>query len=180
MRADAQRNYERILAAAADAFAADGPEASLNDIARRAGIGPGTLYRHFPNRQALQAAIVGDRVDALCARADELAAADPDSALRQWLHAFLVHARTDHGLGGATLAGDDLGFDCHARIHDAAANMLARAQREGGARADVTPSQVIQLVVGIALAPARSDAAPDEPHRLLEIVIDGLYRGPST
>ncbi|MFX0580315.1 TetR/AcrR family transcriptional regulator [Nocardia nepalensis] len=174
MRVDAQRNYERVLEAATAAFAQDGPEASLNDIARRAGVGPGTLYRHFPNRQALQAAVLRERIEALCGRAEKLAAAEPIAALTDWLGAVLVHARTDHGLGGAVLAGPiDLGFDCKQAIHRAGAALLARAQRTGSIRADIAIDDVIQLVAGIALA-ARHGADPDQPARLLGLVMDAL------
>lgn len=157
-RADARRNRERILEAAREAYAEAGPEASLNEIARRAGVGPGTLYRHFPSRAALLTAVLKDRVDALCGRTDELLAADSaDDALDDWLRAFLAHARVNQGLGGALLieeleTPDALGFDCHQRIHDTASSLLTRAQTEGTARKDLLTADMIQLVVGIAVS----------------------------
>ncbi|MEV4239997.1 MULTISPECIES: TetR/AcrR family transcriptional regulator [unclassified Nocardia] len=174
MRVDAQRNYERVLEAATAAFAEEGPEASLNEIARRAGVGAGTLYRHFPNRQALQAAVLSERIETLCARAEELRAGEPSTALIEWLCALLVHARTDHGLGGAVLAGPiDLGFDCQLAIRQAGATLLTRAQQDGGIRAEVGIDDVIQLVAGIALA-ARHGTDPEQPDRLLRLVTDAL------
>ncbi|MEV6139948.1 TetR/AcrR family transcriptional regulator [Nocardia sp. NPDC051990] len=174
MRVDAQRNYERVLEAATAAFAQEGPGASLNEIARCAGVGPGTLYRHFPNRQALQAAVLSERIEKLCGQAEELASHEPTAALTAWLRALLVHARTDHGLGGAVLAGPvDLGFDCQQAIHRSGTALLTRAQRDGGIRADVAIDDVIQLVAGIALA-AQHGTDPEQPDRLLRLVTDAL------
>jgi AcrR family transcriptional regulator len=161
LRAHARRNHARVVAAAREVFAEAGPEASLNEIARRAEVGPGTLYRHFPNRRALQIAVLRDRIEALCGRGDELLnSASPDDALAEWLRAFLAHARSGQGLGGAvmTAAQDELGFDCHERIRD-----------------DLPPGDLLQLVVGVALATAHTDDA-DEPDRLLGIVLDAVLQ----
>jgi AcrR family transcriptional regulator len=178
-RADAQRNYARVVAAAHKVFAEAGPEASLNEIARRADVGPGTLHRHFPTRRALLAAVLRDRIEALCRRADELLSVDsPDVALADWLRAFLAHARGNQGLGGAlmtTTEPDELGFDCHQRILDAAAGLLTNAQRSGTARADLSSGDLLQLVVGIALATTHVDDA-DQPDRLLALVLDAVGR----
>lgn len=180
-RADAIRNRERIVAAAREAYAEAGPEASLNEIARRAGVGPGTLYRHFPHRGALLTAVLKDRVDALCGRAEELLAANPaDDALDAWLRAFLAHARVNQGLGGALLVeesgtADALGFDCHQRIHDTAAGLLTRAQAEGTARTDVLPGDMVQLVVGIALSTPHDTSDPEQPGRLLDLALDAIH-----
>ncbi|MFC5746772.1 TetR/AcrR family transcriptional regulator [Actinomadura rugatobispora] len=177
-RADARRNRERIVEAARETFAAEGPGASLNEIARRAGIGPGTLYRHFPNRAALQAAVLQDRIERLCARAAELReTASPDEALALWLRAFLAHARTDHGLAGQLMVDGrgGLGIDCHQMIRDAAASVLDRARSAGAARPDVSPADMIDLVVGVALAAGEPDPAdPGRPERLLGLVLDAL------
>ncbi len=179
-RADARRNYARVVAAAHEVFAEAGPEASLNEIARRADVGPGTLYRHFPSRGALLTAVLRDRIEALCGRADELLATEsPDAALAEWLHAFLAHARSGQGLGGALMTSepDDLGFDCHQRIRDAAAGLLENAQRAGTARADLGPGDLLQLVVGVALATVRT-ADPEEPARLLGLILDAIPAPP--
>jgi AcrR family transcriptional regulator len=177
-RADARRNYERVVAAAHEVFAEAGPEASLNEIARRAGVGPGTLYRHFPTRHALLTAVLRDRIEALCGRADELLAAEsPDAALAEWLRVFLANARSGQGLGSALMTGgpDELGFDCHQQIRDAAAELLTNAQRAGTARADLEPGDLLQLVVGIALTTTHT-ADTDEPSRLLSLVLDVIPR----
>ncbi|MFD9909351.1 TetR/AcrR family transcriptional regulator [Streptomyces sp. NPDC059063] len=183
-RADALRNRERIVAAAREAFAEAGPEASLNDIARRAGVGPGTLYRNFSGRPELLAAVLKDRIDTLCAHADDLLTADSAyDALEEWLRAFLTHACVNQGLGGALMleqleASGALGADCHQRIHDAAAGLLTRAQEGGTARPDLSPSDLLHLVVGIALSTARMSAPspedPEQPERLLHLVLDAV------
>ncbi|MCF2527593.1 TetR/AcrR family transcriptional regulator [Yinghuangia soli] len=184
-RADARQNRERVLAAAREVFTESGPEASLNEIARRAGVGPGTLYRHFPNRHALVAAVVKDRVTALCGHADGLLAADrpADEALADWLRAFLEHARTQHGMGVAAMiadadaagggaeAGGELDLNCHLSIHNSAEALLGRAREAGSVRRDLSADDLIQLVVGIALSTARSPD-PDQPERLLALVLD--------
>ncbi|MGW0531610.1 TetR/AcrR family transcriptional regulator [Streptomyces sp. NPDC003032] len=188
-RADARRNRERIVAAAREAFSEAGPDASLNDIARRAGVGPGTLYRHFPARHALLTAVLKDRIDTLCDRADELAdATSPDEALTEWLRAFLAHARGSHGLGGALMAEEPHpqphtpdapdSFDCHQRIQDTAHRLLTRAQRTGTARRDLTAPDLVQLIVGIALSTAHTTADPGRPERLLALVLDAVSARP--
>ncbi|WP_234320831.1 TetR/AcrR family transcriptional regulator [Streptomyces sp. NRRL B-1381] len=166
-------------------FAASGPEASLNEIARRAGVGPGTLYRHFPNRPALLSAVLGERIAALCARAEELSATEPpDAALAAWLHAFLVHARVNRGLVGAHLvdeqdgpgaegAGDGPG-DCHRLILEAASGLLTRAQTDGTARGDLAADDLVHLVIGIALSTTQSRDV-EQPGRLLSLVLDAAY-----
>src|ERR1700734_1041018 len=90
-RADALRNYDKLIAAARDAFAQDGVSTSLEEIARRAGVGIGTLYRHFPNRQALLEAVYVDEVEALCRSAADHAELPPWEALVGWLHRFVAY-----------------------------------------------------------------------------------------
>ncbi|GAA2781399.1 helix-turn-helix domain-containing protein [Kitasatospora sp. CM 4170] len=177
-RTDARRNRERLLAAAQEVFAETGAEASLNEIARRAGVGPGTLYRHFPTRAALLAAVLRERVERLCARAGELVTSRPaDRALVEWLGAFLTHARTHQGLAGALLleASDELGADCHRLIEDAAAEVLTHAQREGTARPDLTPGDLLQLALGVALTTTGAEPEDDaRAERLLALVLDAV------
>ncbi|MFK4068666.1 TetR/AcrR family transcriptional regulator [Streptomyces sp. NPDC029674] len=183
-RADARRNRERILAAAREAFAEYGAEASLNEIVRRAGVGPGTLYRHFPTRPALLTAVLQDRIDTLCGHGDELLTADsPDGALSTWLRAFLAHARVNQGLGGALLVEepegpDALGSDCHQRIQDTAHRLLTRAQQSGTARPDLTAADLVQLVIGVALSTTHTTTDPSQPDRLLALVLDAVHHRP--
>ncbi|MFE2932277.1 TetR/AcrR family transcriptional regulator [Streptomyces sp. NPDC059221] len=183
-RTDARLNRERLIATAQEVFAEAGPEASLNEVARRAGVGPGTLYRHFPNRSALLTAILKDRIETLCELAETLSSSESaDDALTQWLRAFLVHARVNQGLGGALMVEEPVaepvapGLDCHRLILNAATGLLAQAQRRGTARADLTADDLVQLVVGIALSTARSHDA-EQPDRLLALVLDATYGTP--
>src|SRR3954454_21665376 len=105
LRADARRNRDRLLAVAAEAFAADGADASLDAIARRAGVGSGTLYRHFPTREALIKAVYWARVEQVCARGAELrAAGDPVAALAEWLR-LLASLSTRDGVTATLLFG---------------------------------------------------------------------------
>ncbi|MFI8372077.1 TetR/AcrR family transcriptional regulator [Streptomyces sp. NPDC085466] len=180
-RADARLNRERLVAAARDVFAASGPGASLNEIARRAGVGPGTLYRHFPHRSALLAAVLADRIETLGAHAERLLASeDADDALARWLRAFLAHARVNQGMGGALLVDSpdaSLGFDCHRRILDMAAGLLDRAQRHGTVRADLSADDLLQLVIGIALTTAHTERV-EQPELLLDLVLDAAHAAP--
>ncbi|MFG3529997.1 TetR/AcrR family transcriptional regulator [Streptomyces sp. NPDC047917] len=179
-RTDARLNRERLIATAQEVFTEAGPEASLNEVARRAGVGPGTLYRHFPNRSALLTAVLRDRIETLCALAGTLSSSESaDDALAQWLRAFLTHARVNQGLGGALMVEEPVapGFDCHRLILNTAAELLARAQLRGTARADLTADDLVQLVVGIALSTARSHDA-EQPDRLLALVLDATYGTP--
>ncbi|MGW0788834.1 TetR/AcrR family transcriptional regulator [Streptomyces sp. NPDC002911] len=179
-RTDARLNRERLVATAWEVFAEAGPGASLNEIARRAGVGPGTLYRHFPNRSALLTAVLRDRVETLCEQAEGLLTSDSaDDALAQWLRAFLAHARANHGMGSALMVDEPgaLGLNCHQLILDAAAGLLTRAQQLGTARVDLAADDLVQLVVGIALSTAhRSDRG--QPERLLALMLDAIHGTP--
>ncbi|MGW1225275.1 TetR/AcrR family transcriptional regulator [Streptomyces sp. NPDC002530] len=179
-RADARLNRERLVAAAHEEFTEAGPEASLNAIARRAGVGPGTLYRHFPHRRALVTAVLADRIRILCERAEAFSAAyGPDEALARWLDAFLTHARANQGIGGALMidGAEEPDLDCHRLILDAALRVLVRAQREGTVRPDLTAEDLIRLVTGIALATVR-DADEEPARRLLSLVRDAARARP--
>jgi AcrR family transcriptional regulator len=176
MRADARRNYERLLAAARDAFTEHGTDAHLDDIARRAAVGPGTLYRHFPTREALLAAVYRGDVEQMAVRAGELCQTlSPDEALTAWLGLQLEYIKHKRGLGAAvkTMLGADsetLAW-CRETMRGALRGLLTRAQADGMVRSDVDAADVLRLVHAVGMA---SESAPEDADRLLAIVLDGL------
>jgi AcrR family transcriptional regulator len=185
MRADARRNYEKLLSAAATAFAEHGADdVSLEEIARRAGVGIGTLYRHFPTRQALLEGVYRDQVEAMRARADELlAVVPPDEALALWLRDLLEFGRTKRMLTRAMLTtlnkDSELMSSCSSMMRGAATDVLTSAQQAGAARADANAADLMRLVHAISLT---TDWAPDDhdqADRLLALVLDGLRSQPA-
>ena len=184
MRADAQRNYDRLLRAALAAFAEHGADdASLEEIARRAGVGIGTLYRHFPTRQALLEAVYRDQVEALRARADELRESDsPADALAAWLRSLVAFSSTKRSLTTALLAtlgkDSDLLSACSMVICGAADTLLIRAQQAGVVRADADARDLIRLVHAVNIATQRGPADPGQTDRLLGLILDGLRPQP--
>lgn len=185
MRADARRNYERLLAAAAAAFAEHGADdVSLEEIARRAGVGIGTLYRHFPARQALLEAVYKDQVDGLEVLAGKLAAAEsPADALADWMRAFVAFGRTKRSLSAALVAtigkDSELMSRCSATLRSCTDMLLDRAKQAGLVREDVRSADVLRLSHGLLLA---TDAAPSDPaqaERLMGLLVDGLLAGGS-
>ncbi|WP_246430468.1 TetR/AcrR family transcriptional regulator [Streptomyces rectiverticillatus] len=183
MRADARRNYERLLTEARTAFTEHGTEASLEDIARRAGVGIGTLYRHFPNRTALMSAVFQGEVDGLLARSRELLASpEPCRALLDWLRACVAHASTYRGLSRALLAAqaDEASAmsRCSLPLREAGSVLLARAQAAGAVRAGVDIVDVMQLTNAISLAAEQSPDDPRLPDRLLSLTLQGLAATP--
>ncbi len=176
-RADALRNHDRLISAARDAFAEDGASTSLEEIARRAGVGIGTLYRHFPTRQALLEAVYIEEVEALARSAADLAAEPPWDALAGWLHRFVGYMATKQALAQELLSYTerDTGVfqTCRAEIYDAGEPLLKRAQQAGVVRADTNLVEVIQMVGGIA----KIAAPPREIEHILDVALDGLrYR----
>src|SRR5215469_3364104 len=162
MRADAQRNYTRLLDAAGAAFIERGADdVSLEEVARRAGVGIGTLYRHFPTRQALLEAVYRDQVETLDARADELIGSDdaPGAALAAWLRALMAFSSTKQSLTSALLATiskeSDLLSTCSKVICDAADTLLKQAQQVGEVRADADARDLIRLVYAVTIATQR-------------------------
>src|SRR5690349_10216301 len=138
MRADAQRNYDRLLHEARQAFLVHGTDVPLEDIARHSGVGIGTLYRHFPNRYALVNAVFELELDALAARAEELASwPDPAEALTKWLYAAAVHSVPYRGLAAQIMEAEPTRMSaCKEVLRTAGGHLLERAQREGAVRAD--------------------------------------------
>jgi AcrR family transcriptional regulator len=184
MRADARRNNERLLSAAAAAFAEHGADdVSLEEIARRAGVGIGTLYRHFPTRQALLEAVYRDQVEALRARADELlGSVPPGVALASWLRDLLEFGRTKRNLTSAlltTLSKDsELLSSCSSMMRGAVTDILGRAQLAGAARADANPTDLLRLVHAISLTTDWAAGDHEQADRLLALVLDGLRSQP--
>lgn len=181
-RADACRNYDKVVTAAREAFAERGASTSLEEIARRAEVGIGTLYRNFPNRQALIEAVYVDEVDAVCRSASEFDQLEPFEALRAWLHRFVGYMVTKQALAHELL--DSLGYDaplfaqCRTALFAAGEPLLARAQSAGAVRPDTTLPEIIQLVGGIAKIVTTE---PEQVQRILDIALDGLrYRPPAS
>jgi AcrR family transcriptional regulator len=177
-RADARRNYEKVLAAAREAFAAGGEATSLEEIARRAGVGIGTLYRHFPNRQALLEALYLGEVDQLCRSAAELESADPWQALTEWFERFIAYMATKQALSGELLNYLDrdaaLFQSCRTSLFAAGGPLLRRAQQAGVVRPDAEFAEVMQIVMGIAKIPTGD---PAQTARMVRIALDGLRYG---
>lgn len=188
MRADARRNYERLLSAARAAFTEHGADASLDDIAKRAGVGIGTLYRHFATRYDLFEAVLIDRVMVLVAEAHEAAAGSepPLDDLMTWLRAVARHSQTYRGLAAALMipradtrrrpAADTESWkqDCHERMNVAAQVLVSRAQAAGVIRPDLTGQQLLRLLYGITLATEAAEDQPAEADRLLTLMVEGI------
>ncbi|HBW21090.1 MAG: TetR/AcrR family transcriptional regulator [Streptosporangiaceae bacterium] len=184
MRADARRNYERLLTAAAAAFAEHGADdVSLEEIARRAGVGIGTLYRHFPARQALLEAVYVGQVEALSARARELMSSEaPAEALTEWLRALVAFGSTKRNLSAAlvqTLGKDsEVMSRCGSMMREAAAGLLERAQQAGVVRADLQGTDLLRLMHGMILASDWAQGDSAQADRILSMVMHGLLSPP--
>jgi AcrR family transcriptional regulator len=181
LRADARRNRQRLLDVAHEAFVANGVTASMDDIARRAGVGSGTLYRHFPTRDSLILALVADDLERLAALADELRSRDQSDALESWLAELVEHNRTYRGLAESTIAATGkptaLGAACD-RLHAAGAALVRDAQEHGTVRSDITPNDAIDLAAAVAWM-TQHDPDSHRCKALLQVAIDGLH-GPPT
>jgi AcrR family transcriptional regulator len=182
LRADAQRNRDQLLAAARAAFTERGADASLEDIARRAGVGVGTLYRHFPNRQALIEAVYVEEVEALCRSAGADPQASSWDALTSWFNRFVDYVATKRALVDemvATIGQDAQVFrTCHDAIQTAGQPLLARAKADGVVRPDVEFLDVMRMVAGVTMI---RNADPEDVRRILAVAMDGLrYRPDAT
>jgi AcrR family transcriptional regulator len=189
LRADARRNRERILAAATAAFAADGLSVPLDEIARRAGVGPGTLYRHFPAKEALWEAVLHDRLQRLADEAEALHRAtspggsDPGDALLGFIDRLVAEATPKRDLADALAsAGTDVSATLAgtaARLREALGALLADAQRSGSIRSDVGLAELMAILSGILFAlRGRAGDQPD-PHRAVAVLRDGLRTQPA-
>ncbi|BAU87408.1 hypothetical protein SLA_6542 [Streptomyces laurentii] len=177
MRADARRNYERLLAEARRAFDEHGIHTSLDDIAKQAGLGNATLYRHFPTREALLETVLRDSIAELGSTAQELFAAEsPGDALATWVRAAVAHATTYRGLVTALMHSlkdetSELNEACTS-MQSSGQQLLERAQRAREVRADLSPTQLFAL---IAAAAWTRENAPDEADQVLTVLVDGLW-----
>jgi AcrR family transcriptional regulator len=179
-RADARRNYDKLIAAARDAFAEHGTSASLEEIARRAGVGIGTLYRHFPSRQDLLEAVYVEEVEEVCQSADELADLPPWEALAGWLHRVVAYVGRKHALAEELWNYLDRDAEvfrgCRTALFAAGGPLLERAQQAGAVRRDANLDDILQIVGGIGKNPT---TPPDQVAHVLDIALDGLrYRPP--
>ena len=181
LRKDAARNREKVLAAAVGLFAERGTEGSLEEVAKRAGVGIGTLYRHFPTRDALVEAAYRNEVAQLRAAADELLAElPPDAALEAWMRRFVDYGTAKRGMRDALQSiaggGADLFAETRGQVTDAVAVLLRAGAEAGTLRADVEPEDVLRAMGAIWLVAGGDDWAEDAL-RVLRLVMDGLrYR----
>jgi AcrR family transcriptional regulator len=180
-RSDAIRNRELLLEAAAAVFSAGGPDASLEAVARRAGVGIGTLYRHFPTREALFEAVYRHEVDQLGELAEQLGRETaPVEALRRWLHANVRLVATKKGMLAALALAAYGPSELYAysidRLTRAVGSLLDRAIAAGEIRADVTPEELLQALVGICYNMYNKPDWQKTVLRLVDIFVDGLRK----
>jgi AcrR family transcriptional regulator len=177
-RADARRNHDKLVTAAREVFAEDSTSAPLEDVADRAGVGIGTLYRHFPTRQALLEAVYLDEVEAMAQAAEALSESPPWEALSQWLHQYVGFAATKRALNEALVEAapdSDVLLACRTALSGAGTALVERAQRAGVVRADTSFNDVVRMVAGIAMVPT-VDA--EQKDRLVDLALDGLRYQP--
>lgn len=180
-RADGQRNRERLVEAAKAVFADAGTDASLEEIARRAEVGIGTLYRHFPNRYALMDAVFEEETLALAARAGSLLdAQSPIGALQEWLRAYAVYSAQYRGLAVALMEADEGRMPaCKGALTAAGDQLLVRAQQAGEVRADVAVADIMRLTSAIVVAAERNPTDHRGTfQRLMDLTLDGYRARP--
>jgi AcrR family transcriptional regulator len=174
-RADARRNYDALIKAAREAFTEADRSASLEDIARRAGVGIGTLYRHFPTRADLIEAVYVEEVEGLARSAENRADESPWNALVDWLHGFVGYIATKQALADELFAVAEHNMEvfanCRAALDTAGEPLLRRAQAAGEVRKDVQIREVVRMVAAIAKMPSDE---PGEIDRVLDVALDGL------
>jgi AcrR family transcriptional regulator len=180
LRADARRNRERVLRTAQQLFAKDGLGVSLDEIARRAGVGPGTVHRHFPTKEALYLAVTIDQLEQLVAEAETLAAGDDPAALFTQLSRMIAMGAENVAVKSALTAAE---FDLRTAAPDVAADLtrhvadlLNRAYAAGVVRRDATVDDVMALVAGAfaAIRHANAETSRERSAHLAKIILDGL------
>jgi AcrR family transcriptional regulator len=177
-RADARANNDKLVAAARALFTEKGTSAPLEEVAERAGVGIGTLYRHFPTRHALLEAVYVDEVEAMARAATELEELPPWDALSQWLHQYFGFAATKRALNEALMETDpssNVLLTCRTAIVGAGTTLVERAQDAGVVRNDTTFVDIVRMVGAIAMVPTED---PEQKKRLLELALDGLRYQP--
>jgi len=181
LRADAQRNRDKLVEVAAAAFARDGIDTSLEEIARVAGVGIGTLYRHFPNRDALLEAVFRRNVDDIAAQADELLDTLPgDQALAEWMSRFVRYVATKKGLAthlkSVVSADAEIFAYSHSKMDGVMKRLVEAGQREGTIRSDVDYHDVLKGLSGVCMM---SDVPgwQDQACRISGLLMDGLRYG---
>jgi AcrR family transcriptional regulator len=177
MRADAKRNYDKVVVAAKQAFGETGTSASLEAIAREAGVGIGTLYRHFPTRQALLEAVYIGEVQQLCSDTEQLLALPPWESFQGLAHRLVGYLATKKALAHELMNYVDREAtffqNCRADLFIAGEPILQRAQDAGVLRSDTDFTEIIQLIGGIAKI---EETAPGQREHILNIALDGLRR----
>ena len=183
LRADARRNRDRLVEVAASAFAENGVDTSLEDIARRAGVGIGTLYRHFPTREHLVEVVYRHEVEALHAAADDLASRHaPDVALAEWMQRFVDYIAAKRGMANSLrillTTNSELFAEASGMIPLALRRLVDAAIADGSIRSDIETSDVLLALSGIYGAPDTPDWR-DRSRRLVSLLMDGLRWGSS-
>lgn len=170
-RKDAARNYDALIAAAREIFSEHGAEASLEDIARRAGVGIGTLYRNFPTRRHLFESVYAGEVNDLCQVAEEAAELEPWEALCSWLRRFVDYTVTKRALREAMDDESEIFLACRESMYQAGGPLFERAQQAGAARTDMGFDDLLRMVAGITATNFLDDTQRD---RVLNIALDGV------
>jgi AcrR family transcriptional regulator len=182
MRADARRKYDRILEVAKDVWFKQGSDASLNEVARRAEVGPGTLYRHFPTREDLLDAVMKDWVDRVREAADRGVASSQPSRelLLTWFEDLVAHICQHPGAAGRLIgAMDNPGSPLHNKwqvLIEANARVINRLSAEGALRSDADSADICRLVIGVATVADHAKLDPPAVRPMLAIVADALLR----
>lgn len=185
-RADALKNRELLISAAREVLGKGGPNASLEAVARQAGVGIGTLYRHFPTREALFHAVFSHDLETLVQSAEAMEAdADPLNAVRRWLHSNVALVETKRGmLGALSVVMTDESKQTYAELSERLSKtinrLLARAVAEGRVRDGVTAEDLMQTMYALCYARAPGPGWREQILRLLDIFIDGLRPMPRT